>query len=126
MVLDTAKRINKNELGLLGSFEGMIRLLNEFNFVKEGTLTLKGRIAREVDIYVAQVVVEAVLDPLNSAELAALLSAFVCDYKPRINWRDDRTDMHQFSPINPRHTYTDNLDTAIERTLKIVTKITDQ
>ncbi len=34
--------------------------------------------------------------------------------------------MHQFSPINPKHTYTDNLDTAIATTLKIVTKITDQ
>lgn len=34
--------------------------------------------------------------------------------------------MHQFSPINPKHTYTDNLDTAIDTTLKIVTKITDQ
>jgi len=30
-------------------------------------LTLKGRVAREVDIYVAQIIVEAVLDPLNSA-----------------------------------------------------------
>jgi len=42
-------------------------------------------VAREVDIYVAQVIVEAVLDPLNPAEIAALLSAFVCDYKPRPN-----------------------------------------
>ena len=46
LVLETAKRINKNDLGLLGSFDGMIKLLNEFNFVKENTLTLKGRIAR--------------------------------------------------------------------------------
>lgn len=52
---------------MLGSFEGMIRLLNDFNFIKDNTLTLKGRIAREVDIYVAQVIIEAVLDPLNSA-----------------------------------------------------------
>jgi hypothetical protein len=57
MVMQTAKRINKNDLGLLGSFEGMVKLLNDFSFVKDNTLTLKGRIAREVDIYVAQVVV---------------------------------------------------------------------
>ncbi len=86
--METAKRINKNDLGLLGSFDGMIKLLNDFNFIKENTLTLKGRIAREVDVYVAQVIVEAVLDPLNPSELAALLSAFVCDFKPRVNYRD--------------------------------------
>lgn len=61
---------------------------------------MKGRIAREVDIYVAQVIVEAVLDPLNSAELAALLSAFVCDFKPRVNYRDDDKNVNPFNPIN--------------------------
>lgn len=66
-VSTTAKRINKNELGLMGSFEGMLKLLNDFKFITEDSLTLKGRIAREVDIYVAQVIVEAVLDPLNPA-----------------------------------------------------------
>ena len=35
----------------------MIKLLNDFKFITEDSLTLKGRIAREVDIYVAQVVV---------------------------------------------------------------------
>lgn len=53
----TASRINKNELGLMGSFEGMAKLLEHFNFVKENSLTLKGRVAREVDIYVAQLLV---------------------------------------------------------------------
>lgn len=67
----------------MGSFEGMIKLLNDFKFITDDSLTLKGRIAREVDIYVAQVIVEAVLDPLNPAEIAALMSAFVCDFKPR-------------------------------------------
>lgn len=41
----------------MGSFEGMLKLLNEFNFINENALTLKGRIAREVDIYVTQVIV---------------------------------------------------------------------
>jgi hypothetical protein len=63
----TSGRINKNELGLMGSFEGMIKLLEEYKFVKDNSLTLKGRVAREVDIYVAQLIVEAVLDPLNFA-----------------------------------------------------------
>jgi hypothetical protein len=31
------------------------------------SLTLKGRIAKEVDIFVAQLIVEAVLDPLDYA-----------------------------------------------------------
>jgi hypothetical protein len=42
----TAKRINKNELGLMGSFEGMLKLLNEYKFITSDSLTLKGRIAR--------------------------------------------------------------------------------
>ncbi len=67
----------------MGSFEGMVKLLESFKFVNENSLTLKGRVAREVDIYVAQIIVEAVLDPLSYAEIAALLSAFVCDFKPR-------------------------------------------
>lgn len=82
-VKETASRINKNELNLMGSFEGMAKVLEEFKFVNDNTLTLKGRVAREVDIYVAQVMVEGVLDSLNFAEIAALMSAFVCDYKPR-------------------------------------------
>jgi len=42
----TSSRINKNELGLMGSFEGMIKLLEEYRFVKDNSLTLKGRVAR--------------------------------------------------------------------------------
>jgi len=45
-VSTTAARINTNELGLMGSFEGMLKLLNEFKFINENALTLKGRIAR--------------------------------------------------------------------------------
>lgn len=76
----------------MGSFEGMLLLLAQFGFISQttkedgsqfNTLTLKGRIAKEVDIFVAQIVVEAILDPLDHAEIAALLSAFVCDFKPR-------------------------------------------
>jgi superfamily II RNA helicase len=76
----------------MGSFEGMLIILANFGFVNQttkdngivlNTLTLKGRIAKEVDIFVTQVIVEAVLDPLDHFEIAALLSAFVCDYRPR-------------------------------------------
>ena len=42
----TSSRINKNELGLMGSFEGMINLLGEYKFVKDNSLTLKGKVAR--------------------------------------------------------------------------------
>lgn len=41
----------------MGSYEGMTKLLNDFRFITEDSLTLKGRVAREVDIYVAQVVI---------------------------------------------------------------------
>lgn len=99
----TASRINKNELGLMGSFEGMAKLLEEFKFVNENALTLKGRVAREVDIYVAQVIVEGVLDSLNFAEIAALMSAFVCDYKPRPAKGDD---INMYSPFSKDDTYT--------------------
>ena len=66
-VSETASRINTNELGLMGSFEGMLKLLEDHRFIHEEALTLKGKMAREVDIYVAQVMVEAVLDPLKPA-----------------------------------------------------------
>lgn len=96
----------------------MLKLLNDFKFINENSLTLKGRVAREVDIYVAQVIVEAVLDPLNPAEIAALMSAFVCDYKPRSN-RDDAP----MTPFSKDDVYTAALDTAIVRTHQIVSKI---
>ena len=91
-----AKKLDTNELGMMGSFEGMLLLLSTYDFIKQSvtegeagdrqvvnTLTLKGRIAKEVDIYVAEVIVEAILDDLDYPEVAALMSAFVCDYKPR-------------------------------------------
>lgn len=87
----------------MGSFEGMAKLLEEFKFVNENALTLKGRVAREVDIYVAQVIVEGVLDSLNFAEIAALMSAFVCDYKPRPAKGDD---INMYSPFSKDDTYT--------------------
>ena len=58
----TANRINKNELGLMGSFEGMVKLLEDYKFIKDSSLTIKGRVAREVDIYVAQVIMSGVIN----------------------------------------------------------------
>lgn len=78
----------------MSNFEGMLLVLTNFGFInttiKEdntlvSTLTLKGRIAKEVDIFVAQIIVEGILEPLDSAEIPALLSAFVCDFKPRLD-----------------------------------------
>lgn len=54
----------------------MLLILANFGFISQtakedgtllNTLTLKGRIAKEVDIFVAQVIVEAILDPLDHA-----------------------------------------------------------
>ena len=51
---------------MMGSFEGMLNLLVKFKFINQtkeeegnqySTLTLKGRVAKEVDIYVAQIIV---------------------------------------------------------------------
>lgn len=59
---------------MMGSFEGMLTLLAKFKFISQtkeqdgtqfNTLTLKGRVAKEVDIYVGQIIVEAVLDDLD-------------------------------------------------------------
>lgn len=69
-------------LVILANF-GFINQTDKEDGTRVNTLTLKGRIAKEVDIFVAQIVVQAILDPLDHAEIAALLSAFVCDYKPR-------------------------------------------
>ena len=90
----------------MGSFEGMINLLGEYKFVKDNSLTLKGKVARQVDIYVAQIIVEAVLDPLNYAQIAALMSAFVCDFKPRFFKGEDT---NPYSPFSKDDTYTDAL-----------------
>ena len=52
----------------------MLTLLAKFKFISQtkeqdgtqfNTLTLKGRVAKEVDIYVGQIIVEAVLDDLD-------------------------------------------------------------
>lgn len=80
-------------------------MLEEFRFIKDDSLTLKGRIAREVDIYAAQVIVEGILDPLNFAEITALMSAFVCDFKPRPPKGEDIS----YSPFSKYDTYTVNL-----------------
>lgn len=98
----------------------MAKVLEEFRFVNENTLTLKGRVAREVDIYVAQLMVEGVLDGLNFVEIAALMSAFVCDYKPRPAKGDD---INMYSPFSKDDTYTESLETALQRTYQIVSKI---
>ena len=84
------------------------------------TLTLKGRIAKEVDIYVAEVIVEAILDDLDYAEVAALMSAFVCDFKPR----PGRNEESEFvSPIPTKTTFTSMLTKAIGKTLHVIQEI---
>ena len=39
----------------------MTRTLEELQFVNKGSILLKGKIAREVDIYVTEILVEGVL-----------------------------------------------------------------
>jgi superfamily II RNA helicase len=114
----------------MSSFEGMLLVLSQFGFIsqtvkEDGTLlsalTLKGRIAKEVDIFISQLIVEAVLDPLDYAELAALLSAFVCDFKPRPGKGEEDQII---TPIPKDCNFTSALTKAIGKTLKIVQEIT--
>ncbi len=41
-----AERLDKNGLQMMDSVEGMKLFLEDYNFVKDETLTLKGRVAR--------------------------------------------------------------------------------
>ena len=116
----------------MGSFEGMLTLLVKFKFISQtveddgkqfNALTLKGRVAKEVDIYVAQIIVEAVLDELDPPEIAALLSAFVCDYKPRPGRGEEDKVL---TPFNEKHTYTGPLSKAIDETYFIIKKIVEE
>lgn len=60
------------------------------------------------------------LDGLNFAEIAALMSAFVCDYRPRPSRGDE---INQYSPFSKDDTYTEDLENALQRTYDIILKI---
>lgn len=113
--------VDKNDLVAMGSFEGMLTVLKKMKFVSEESILLKGRIAREVDVYVAEILIEAVLNPLDPMELAALLSGFVNQYREKDNKRNRDKHIKQ-TPKHPKDTYTDNLTEAIDKTIDIVRK----
>ena len=46
MMLNATASIDTNELGMMGHFDGMIKMLRKFNFIHDEALTLKGRVAR--------------------------------------------------------------------------------
>lgn len=49
---------------------------------------IKARIARELgegEIYLCELIVDNIFSDLKPAEIAAILSGFVCQYKPRQN-----------------------------------------
>lgn len=106
----------------MSNFEGMLKVLQKFKFVSDTSILLKGRIARETDVYVAEVLVEAVLDPLNECELAALLSGFVNQFRYTEKKRKD--DERKLSPFHPKDDYTDTLWIALRRTADIISKLT--
>jgi superfamily II RNA helicase len=113
-------QVDKNDLIAMGSFEGMLAVLKKMKFVSEESILLKGRIAREVDVYVAEILVEAVLDNLEPIELAALLSGFVNQYRHQDRRNKDRQT--KISPWHPKDTYTEPLRLAIDQTIDIVRK----
>lgn len=50
---------------MLRDYKDMIKLLEELQFVNKSSILLKGKIAREVDIYVTEILVEGILEPLK-------------------------------------------------------------
>lgn len=113
--------MDKNDLVAMGSFEGMLTVLKLMKFVSDESILLKGRIAREVDIYVAEILIEAVLNPLDPMELAGLLSGFVNQY--RFQDRKNRDRHLKQSPKHPKDTYTDALTEAIDKTVDIIRRL---
>lgn len=71
----------------------------------------------------AEIVVEAILDDLDYSEIAALMSAFVCDYKPRPGRNEDSDAI---TPIPKKTEFTSKLARAIGKTLHIVEEIANQ
>lgn len=45
-------KVDRNELALLGNYNDMTRLLEDLQFVNKDNVLLKGKMAREVDIYI--------------------------------------------------------------------------
>lgn len=63
------------------------------------------------------------MDELEPSEIAALMSAFVCDYKPRPSKNDDSDER---SPFAKDHVYTTKLSKAIDQTYMIVKNIIEE
>ena len=68
----------------------MAQLLEELQFISKDSILLKGKIAREVDIFVTEILVEGVLEPLKEEEIASLLTAFVNQFKPRVKPKEGK------------------------------------
>ncbi|ETW55035.1 hypothetical protein PFUGPA_02857 [Plasmodium falciparum Palo Alto/Uganda] len=80
------RNINAKSLNLYEDLEGKLNVLKHFGFIDDqNNLTVKGKIASYItltdEITLTQVIFENVLNKLNPAEIAAVLSCFVAPEK---------------------------------------------
>ncbi|NBQ03820.1 MAG: DEAD/DEAH box helicase [Actinobacteria bacterium] len=89
------ERIDKSVQSVSAQFDDLVRLMERRGYVSNWQLTDQGRslarIFHELDLVIAEALIEKLFDDLNPAELASLLSVFVYEYrraeeppKPRI------------------------------------------
>jgi ATP-dependent RNA helicase HelY len=80
------KRVRSRTETLARTFERVLAVLEDFGYLREGSVTPKGerlaRIYNESDLLVSEAIEDGVLDGLEPAELAAVLSCVV--YETRI------------------------------------------
>ncbi len=81
----TAKQINARTSSIAHEFDQVLKVLRHFGYLSGAAVTAKGQQLRlifgERDLLVAQALTDGVLDGLDSAELAAVVSMLV--YEPR-------------------------------------------
>ncbi|KYO00089.1 putative helicase with Zn-finger motif [Plasmodium gaboni] len=80
------RNINAKSLNLYEDLEGKLNVLQHFGFIDDqNNLTVKGKIASYItltdEITLTQVIFENILNKLNPAEIAAVLSCFVAPEK---------------------------------------------
>ncbi|KRX03094.1 P-loop containing nucleoside triphosphate hydrolase [Pseudocohnilembus persalinus] len=127
------KDVDEDALYFRDNFDGRVQVLKHLKYIDDSNQPLiKASIGRELgdkSIYMCELIVENIIGDLKPEEIAALLSGFVCQYKPRkgydkkhlldyINKEEDDFDEEQF--FSPKFIQ------AAEQTYAICQKIAQQ
>lgn len=115
-IYEIMKLIDENDLCLREDYEGRLAILKLLNYIDQSNIPLiKARVAKEIggDIYLCEVLMENVLGELEPADIAALLSGFVNQFKLKKN--------SSFSIEDEE--FPDSLHNALEETLHLARKI---